>query len=492
MSPSSSFNNRGSVLIVALVFAAIIAVSLGSYILLANNSLKQASRSFYASSAINLAETGLELAVARFNKLDEGTAAAAWTGWTLDPTPYNATTSPFTPSATRTFSGFTPGPGATGTIKVFVQHYEGSTPTTTPRVVAQATVTQDNAPPVHKFIEVTLRKRSVLGYGVSAINDIRVVGGNFQGKSWDSDPEEDGTQVAYAEANNTANLIMGSVTGNISLGGGEVWGYTKVSDPTHTDVGGSVHGLTSTTNDEERRTDDFSANYPMRTSPSYASNPITADINTQTTFPLNAGDVHVTIPAGLPNAGEEVYVYKFATNVKIDLSGGGAGADYIKIQPNTNVILILEDHSTLAQNAIDLTGGVAYMEVGLDASLNIYTNGNVNITGGGIINPNIDSKSFMLWGTNATAEKTIKVAGNGQFTGVVYAPNANVTVKGGGTNGTVVGAVVGKTVEFNGTTQFFYDEELSELTIGNPYGAAKWKELQSAEERAVYSAALNF
>ena len=487
---TSTFNRhsrRGSVLIVALIFAIIIAISLVSYLALANNSLKQAGRSFYASSGINLAEIGLEQALACFNQLNATTPAAAWAGWTIDNTPYDATTSPLTPSATRTFSGFKPGPGATGTVKVIAQHYTGSTPTTTPRIVAQATITPHVGPPIQKYIEVILRKRSLLGYGVSAIDDITVSGGNFEGKSWDSDPNDNGVLVPYDDTKNTANLIMGSVTGNISLGGGEVWGYTKVSSADHSDVGGTVHGLGSTTNDPDRRTDDFNASFPMQTAPAYgAYTTITTTINSTTTFPLNVADPQITIPSGQVNAGEQAYVYKFAAGAGITLSGG---TNHISVAPGKNVIFLLESHATA--EAIKITGGSTYVEVGAAGSLHVYTNGDVNIAGSGVLNQNIDSKSFMIWGTD-TGAQSIKVAGNGQFTGVVYAPNANVEVKGGGTSGKVVGAIVGKTVYFNGTTTFYYDEELSELTLGNPYGASKWRELRSANERAVHAAALSF
>src|SRR5687768_14482921 len=130
---------RGSALLVALMFAAIVGVLLTSYIALGNHSLKQASRSFYASSAVNIAEAGLELAVACFNqvdKVDPATPEVAWPGWTFNNTPYDAATSPLTPSATRTFSpGFDVGPNATASVKVFAHHYAGSL-TASPKLVA--------------------------------------------------------------------------------------------------------------------------------------------------------------------------------------------------------------------------------------------------------------------------------------------------------------------------------------------------------------------
>ena len=164
-------SRRGSVLIVAMLLAAIIGISLVSYIKLANNSLKQATRSFYANSSMNIAEIGLEQAIASFNQLDTSTVATSWTGWTLNSTPYNAVTSPLTPSATRTFTGFTPGPGATAEIKVYVQYYTGSG-ASTPVVVSKATISQLNSPPVDKYIEVVLAKRSLFSNGLVAKNNI--------------------------------------------------------------------------------------------------------------------------------------------------------------------------------------------------------------------------------------------------------------------------------------------------------------------------------
>src|SRR5437870_3803842 len=62
--------SRGSVLITALILAAIIAISLTSYIKLALNSLTLADRSFYQNAAVNLTEVGIEEAMYCYNQLD--------------------------------------------------------------------------------------------------------------------------------------------------------------------------------------------------------------------------------------------------------------------------------------------------------------------------------------------------------------------------------------------------------------------------------------
>src|SRR5687767_2589235 len=63
-------SKRGSVLIVSLVFAAVIAISLTSYLKLALAAPRLADRSFYSNAAQNLADTGLEHTLWSLNNND--------------------------------------------------------------------------------------------------------------------------------------------------------------------------------------------------------------------------------------------------------------------------------------------------------------------------------------------------------------------------------------------------------------------------------------
>jgi hypothetical protein len=72
------------VLIVALLLAALVSISLVSYIKLSTTSMKLSQRSFFADAASNLVETGLEEAIWSFNQMGAGTlVATAWNanGW---------------------------------------------------------------------------------------------------------------------------------------------------------------------------------------------------------------------------------------------------------------------------------------------------------------------------------------------------------------------------------------------------------------------------
>ena len=476
-------SSRGSVLIVALVFAVLIAISLTSYISLANNSLKQASRSFYASSGMNLAETGLELAGACFNHLHGADPTVAWAGWTLDPTPYDSTSSPFTPAATRTFTipGFDAGPGATATIKVFAQHYPGITKTTTPKIVAKASITQHNGPPIHKYIEVVLRKRTLFGSGISAIDDVSSTGGTISLRSWDSDPDNDPSTpaVPYTDASKTAAVTVASQQGDINLGGGtDVLGFATVS-PGNTITAGSVHDTGTTTHNPDRLSYDFDGTFPVEEAPSYSSNLITENVkNTSETFP-RPGDFAVTVN------GKEIYSYNFGPYI---LQPGGSNS--ITITPGKNVVFLFGVPSNPTADSISLSG-TQTIAIGAAATLKVYTPHNVSLGGGGVVNTNVESASFQLFGTNPVPTQLIKIAGTSQFTGVINAPSADVEIKGGGASGRFVGAVVGKTVTFTGSTEFIFDEALNDYVRPN-YGIAKWKELQSQAERVAYDAVLNF
>lgn len=115
-------SERGSILLVTLIFAIAIGISLFSYVQLSNNSLKLAQRTFFANACNNLAEAGTEEAVWSFNKMGNSTnpttVAGAWTGWSLGNSVadvyMDTVGSGYTSAPTVTFSGGG-GTGAAGT-----------------------------------------------------------------------------------------------------------------------------------------------------------------------------------------------------------------------------------------------------------------------------------------------------------------------------------------------------------------------------------------
>lgn len=464
---------RGSVLITALILSAIIAISLTSYIRLALNSVKLADRSFYQNAAINLSEVGIESALQCYNRLDDvSTPASAW------PSPWVIASDN---SVTRTIPAINLGPGVTGVVKVYCSSMTGAG--STPVVVSKSVVTFANGgPSLEKYMEVTLRRRSFFVNGLVAKDGITWVG-HPVADSWNSDLDNDPATPAtpYSSTVQLAGCTVGAVGGNITLGsGGDVYGYAKTGSAGSTS-GGSVHGLGTTTNDTSRISTDFSANFPAVVTPTGVTINNIVSGSVPTDFPLATHNI---------NAADGKYYFNFGAGANIsDTTTIGTAL------PNKKVVIIMNNHQNV--DAIAFTGTKS-LTVKTGSTLTVYTNGNITVTGNGMMNGNTPGanpcSSLLVYGTTAApSTQEIKVGGNGQLYAAIYAPNGNLEMKGGGSSGMVLGSMVAKTISMNGGTDFHYDEALAKLNSGNPFGIVKWRELQSAQERAtLYPTQLNF
>lgn len=467
---------RGSLLIAAMLVSALIAISLGSYIKLATNSMSLANRSFYQNAAVNLAEVGIEEAIFSFNRLAVVPVASPGDAWT----PYGWTIQGDN-SAVRTISGFTIGPGVTGVVTIYCSRHNPDR-YDRPVVVSRATLSFPNSPPTSKFIEVTVRKRSLFPKGMLVRDSIDANGGNLFLDSWDSDPDHDSSTplVPYSTGIRTPHATLATLNPanyKINLGNGAVYGYISTG-------GGAVSSgpsailtgnFSSTEFDSDRISTDFQAVFPTIDLPAPSPvNSITASLGA-TALP-RGGDLA---------AADGVYYYTFVSGTSVSSNNG-------TFTIADNVVLIMIAHAGVA--AIDL-GGSSSATITSSGSLKVYTNGDVTINGnGGFTNANGKPGSCIFYGTNSgtPGSQSITLTGNGQISASIFAPNANVTMKGGGSTGQIYGAIVANKVRMNGSTEFHYDEALGDLYPGNPYGIEKWRELQSASERTVYATRLSF
>src|SRR5690606_36218513 len=93
------------------------------------------------------------------------------------------------------------------------------------------------------------------------------------------------------------------------------------------------------------------------------------------------------------------------------------------------------------------------------AKLKIFTPGNINISGAGFLN-NYSPSNLQIWSTATTSGQKIILAGSGNLSGTIYAPDAAFTIPGG-TH--IYGAVVGQSFNMSGSGSFHYDESLVNL-----------------------------
>lgn len=158
MKKSLPHSERGAVLIVAMLLAAIIAIALGTYINLSLNSVRLADRTFYANAAMNLLEMGIEEAMWSYNEDRE--SGTGWTDW--DTSAGN--------SAYNKYGTYNYGGNVTGIVQVFVTDRTGLG--ASPLIIGKSTITLPKGPPIEKWIEITLSKRSRFALGLVAKDSI--------------------------------------------------------------------------------------------------------------------------------------------------------------------------------------------------------------------------------------------------------------------------------------------------------------------------------
>jgi hypothetical protein len=467
---------RGSVLIVSLIFAAIIAISLTSYIKMSSTALKLSYRSFDSIAAMNLADTGLEQAVWSFNQATAG-SGSAWSGWTISGN-----------NAQRTINGFALPHGATAVIKVYVQDYNsGGTPQ--PLIVARSIVTPASGPTQEKWVEVALKRRSLFATGLVAKDSISFTG-NTGVDSWNSDPDNNSATAAIAYsagvAHDRGSVGSVSVTSDITVQNADIYGYASVGGPSTTAITvgaqGRVgpYGTAAGYKDPSRIASDFTASLDDVTAPTTSGYTLVA----------------ITSPITLPRVGDTAaadgkYYYDVPS-----VTLNGSATNMITVSGN----VVLRVTSTVG--TVMSLGGNASITINSGANLAVYTAGDVDLGGNGVINGGTTAGTinqpvnFQFWGTKATTAlgtpQSINIHGNGAFSGIVYAPFAALRLSGGGSSGGIWGSAVAKNITIVGNENFHYDESLASYGSNNPFGITKWRELVSAADRATYSSQLSF
>lgn len=143
-------------------------------------------------------------------------------------------------------------------------------------------------------------------------------------------------------------------------------------------------------------------------------------------------------------------------------------------------VLVRGDAKLVVNNTISLSGQSSIM-IEDDASLQIYMNGaSADIAGNGVINETGNALNFQYWG--GPNNTSVKLAGNSAFVGTIYAPDAHLTMGGGGSDiWDFIGAGIADSIEMNGHYRFHYDENLGRQGPKRGWIAASWNEIELSE-----------
>ncbi len=121
--------------------------------------------------------------------------------------------------------------------------------------------------------------------------------------------------------------------------------------------------------------------------------------------------------------------------------------------------------------------GAEEFTIAQGAGVLIYAGGNsLTVSGNQVLNPNGFAGSFIVF--CAPSVKTFTLNGNGEFTGVLVAPFADLKLNGGGSSDQdFCGAMMVNSIRLNGHFKFHYDEALRRMPSNGRFLITAWDEV---------------
>lgn len=150
------------------------------------------------------------------------------------------------------------------------------------------------------------------------------------------------------------------------------------------------------------------------------------------------------------------------------------------------MVTITGDTRIVISGDIKVSGNASIV-IAPGVSLQIFADDDIDIGGNGIVNSTQNPEDLLIFGTDdGEGDDTFKIAGNGVLAAAVYAPNAIVSLNGGGNSGHVYGAVAAYDASLVGNAHFSYDEALDDYNLGGSgYVVEEWTELSGVSLTAL-------
>tara|TARA_R100000027_G_scaffold9693_2_gene7024 strand:- start:46 stop:1551 length:1506 start_codon:yes stop_codon:yes gene_type:complete len=461
----------GSALITTVIFSSILALfAVPTFLTLSHSTLSLANRTHYNVAAINLAESGIEYAVHTLRTASGN--AYAWSDWE---------TSEGDAYITLSETGYVG--EISGELSIYVVDYQSAAPV----VLSKSTIRLTDDTSIAKYMYAKVAASSTSGlfaYGM-LVKDFIQASGGVAFDSWISDPDQDSdTPIQFYSSSrardNVAIATVSDADGAITLGSSDVYGTAAIGSLSYKGLDVGWGGQVGPRDQSEWHSSD--------TDRLWAKDPPGWKVSTQTgalTTGFTATFEDMTASRSAPmgeltdsRASYELpYTYQkpvsnewssWTENVYVDEETLG--------EPGTSSVLELRELEVKAGATLRIEGDVTIylpnenvtslqvieggaIELAPDATLTIYTAGDVSVTGAGLFSE-VAPQQLQLWGTSSGSQE-IEFLNNGQFSGVIYAPQASVRITG---NSDLYGSIVCHDITLTGSGSFRYDESLAEYT----------------------------
>jgi len=423
-------HEQGGVLVVTFFILTSIFIALGSYLLLVRAQYVSIVRSQAWNDSMSMAEAGVEDALAQLNP------GATDTTISVDRTA-NGWGSP---------SGGFYGPVAR-TIRSNSTYSVVFTTNVQPIIYATGYLTlPDISATVKRVVRVATTNIPLFNVAMAARTNISMNGSGVSADSFDSSRTNLSTGGKYDSSKAGTNGDIGVLYGTLDTGNHIVAGDVYLG-PTAS-FAGTATGQTY---------NDYNIDFP--------------DVVT----PPNTGGWTVLAPTGYPlpanvvNVGGTLTTFNYVFNTSGDyVISSMLGSGTIYVAPGARVRLMMKAGTTTGVK-VDGTGSNPGNLIVYVATASFTIGGNGAIDGG---------RSANLTYLGLPTCTSVNFNGNATFIGTLYAPDATVTLGGGGSqNIDFSGSLIGKTIKINGHFSFHFDEDLLNNGSSRGYHAVSWAEL---------------
>jgi hypothetical protein len=426
-------SSSGNALLITLIIVGLLAVLLTTVMTHSTQEQRMLYRAQNWNSALPLSEAGIEEAMSHLRHVGGGSRAV--NGWQLI-------------NGNHTIE-------RTLTHGRFVVAVPTSSALASPIIYATGYVNSaTSANPVERRIRVTTRSEGPFVQGLVAKKKINLVG-QFSSDSFDSSSPYYSTLGRYDPNLKKSNGDVGSnddagdaidisgqvkIYGRASTGpGGNIKSGSKIAVGSASFIDSGKTGI-----EDGYFTSDMNVSFPDAV-PFYTSGYVpmvgVAD-GTNTTYALIGGvNYHASTLA-------------MSSGDKLVVSG--------------NVTILVDKDFSLT--------GLSEVVIPVGSSLQVYVgDGTIKIAGNGVVNEPGNAASFGIWG--GPKVNNVSLSGNGELVGTIYAPDATLSLNGGGNDiMDFIGAAVVKEVEGAGHFRFHYDEALGAKFVKTLY-ITTWREI---------------
>ncbi|MGH7953621.1 MAG: DUF7305 domain-containing protein, partial [Limisphaerales bacterium] len=322
---------------------------------------------------------------------------------------------------------------AGGSYKVTIST-SGSVATITSTGYATVPATGDQ---VSRVVQVVAENQPLFNVALGAASDVNMNGNSTASDSWNShDPNESngGLYNGYSGTNGS----VASEDGFVDIGNHTIQGNLYLGPTASYNNSGTIDGTVY---------DDYNVQFPDAALP-------TTDL---TGLPI----VWLTPP---PTSSHD-----FTTSGYYTISD----SKDITVEAGQTVVVDLKT-TTFDPSYITIMGGTTNA-----GTLIIYQESGTMTLGGHSSGGAIDNKpeNFLYYGLPGVTG--ISLSGTSTFVGAIYAPEASLTLNGGGNSNDLEGSAIVKQVTLNGHYDFHYDESLAAYGPTRGYVPLSWQEIEN-------------